>query len=644
MNRVMSRETLAVFILAFAARLVAVWYLGDLPISRSPQLDSLEYVLWAERIAADGFAWPAYPEHAPGYSFFVAAILMLSSGSLTAVRVIQAVIGSLSCVMTARIASRTLTPRAFLPAGLLQALYAPFLFLDTALLAEPLFIFLILASIDLAIRAGDRQSRWVWAGVFVGAASVVRPTGLVLILALGMAGLRERRIRHPLLVLLCGAALVVAPVVVQNWRVSGIPLIQAYGGMNFYLGNTPSSDGAARARLGGWWDTLEAEASRAGISRNDQDRYFMDRAWTEVVSSPAAYARLLANKAAWLTQQEELRDSHSIYFFRDALPLLSWLPGFGLIAALAASSLLARREWIDPWWLIWSLGSLALTVLFLVVGLRYRAPLVPLVIAFAGAGIVHLVDRVRGRAWSRVAMAAAIVTVVFAAANSRTDAASRNLAEEWALTGLSLQSEGELVRADEAFRSAISWDPRSSLAWDGLGMTLQRQGRVDEATSAYVRAVEINDSNSLAWYHLGLLREESRDLPGAVAAYRRANGIAPERTEFIAALGRALLQQGMTTDAEPFLRTAAERGDAASYVALAISAMNRGDAIAAMREAREATKLAPESGRAWELLARAATAARQPGEGQRALANAVRLGLDPREAARISAVLAAMQP
>jgi hypothetical protein len=71
--------------------------------------------------------------------------------------------------------------------------------------------------------------------------------------------------------------------------------------------------------------------------------------------------------------------------------------------------------------------------------------------------------------------------------------------------------------------------------------------------------------------------------------------------------------------------------------------MNRGDAVSAMRDAREATVLAPNSRRAWELLARAATAARQPGEAGAALANAVRLGFDRREAARIQEVLSAMQ-
>ena len=44
---------------------------------------------------------------------------------------------------------------------------------------------------------------------------------------------------RPLTTMMLGAALAIMPVVVQNWRVTGVPLIQAYGGLNLYLGNTP---------------------------------------------------------------------------------------------------------------------------------------------------------------------------------------------------------------------------------------------------------------------------------------------------------------------------------------------------------------------------------------------------------------------
>ncbi|HEX6216187.1 MAG TPA: hypothetical protein VFZ38_15240, partial [Vicinamibacterales bacterium] len=81
-----------IFVSALALRLGAVYVLGDLPISRTPQLDSAIYLNWAKEIVNDPTFWPEYPEHAPGYPYFLAAILSITD-SLMAVRVVQSIIG-----------------------------------------------------------------------------------------------------------------------------------------------------------------------------------------------------------------------------------------------------------------------------------------------------------------------------------------------------------------------------------------------------------------------------------------------------------------------------------------------------------------------------------------------------------------------
>ena len=64
-----------IFAVALALRLVAMFVLGDLPISRTPQLDSSAYLGWAGALVNDGSFWPVYPEHAPGYPIFMSVIL-----------------------------------------------------------------------------------------------------------------------------------------------------------------------------------------------------------------------------------------------------------------------------------------------------------------------------------------------------------------------------------------------------------------------------------------------------------------------------------------------------------------------------------------------------------------------------------------
>ena len=237
-------QALAIFAIALAVRFAAAWQLDDLALQRTHHLDALEYLNWAQRIVEQGFYWPPFPEHAPGYPFFLGGLLALFNGSLTAVRICQCVLGAIGCVMTARIASRTLSADAFLPAGLIQAAYGPLIYLDTAILSESLLVFLLIWSLDLATSASGRARRWLACGVVIGSACVVRPTSLAIIAAFAIVlvlthGWRQAQGWRLTGALLAGSLIFVAPVVIQNWRVSGVPMIQAYGGLNVYLGNRP---------------------------------------------------------------------------------------------------------------------------------------------------------------------------------------------------------------------------------------------------------------------------------------------------------------------------------------------------------------------------------------------------------------------
>jgi tetratricopeptide (TPR) repeat protein len=528
-----------IFAAAIALRFIAVGALGDLPISRTPQLDSAAYLAWARALVDNASYWPAYPEHAPGYPMFLAVVLSVAD-SLTAVRIVQAILGASACVMTARIAARTLTPLAFLPAGLLHAAYAPLIYLDTAILAEGLFVFLLTWSLDLATAAGGSRRRWLLTGVVLGAATIVRPTAVVLIPAYLIALWRaERKHVAPLAAALAGgAAIVIAPIVIQNWRITGAPLIQAYAGMNFYLGNRPSGTGLASARPGGEWDALEGEASRAGVGRNDQDRYYAAKAFAEIAAQPAAYLRLLGTKAVWAFQDEELRDTHSYYFFAGAMPWLRWLPSFGVMLALAAGGV-AGTVTRERRWLLAYLAAMLLTVILLVVGTRYRIVLAPPLFALAGAGVAAVIAQARSRDYRRAGGLAALVLVVWGLSEWRRDDAARNFAEEWAFTGLSLLQEGKFEDAETAYREAISHG-ESSFAWDGLGLVLQRRELRSSAREAFERAVRINPGNATAWLHLGLSYEFLGNGRAAIAAYQKSLEITPQRAEAREMLDAAL--------------------------------------------------------------------------------------------------------
>ena len=170
---------LAVFAVAFLARLAVSAELGDTPLFRTALLDSREYWNWAERIAAGNFAWPVPPAHGPGYPLFLGGMLALFDGSVAAVRLIQAVLGSLTCVLAAQFSARLFGRAAGLLTGFALALYGPLVLTDVSILAEGLLLFLVTAAFLTLAGPPDSRVRSVVAGLLLGGAAIVRPTTLL---------------------------------------------------------------------------------------------------------------------------------------------------------------------------------------------------------------------------------------------------------------------------------------------------------------------------------------------------------------------------------------------------------------------------------------------------------------------------------
>jgi hypothetical protein len=514
----------AVFVLALVLRLLVLAQLSDLPLFRTPQLDSLEYLEWASRIAAGDFSWPETPIHGPGYPMFLGGALAIAR-SLSGARVVQAFAGSVTALLIFLIASRLHGRRAAIVAGVLAACYAPLIFIDVSIFGEGLLVLLLTLVAYLTVRPPGRRPALVaaLAGLAFGFAITVRPTALVL------APLFLRRPK--VLVFVAMAAYPIVPVLVHNWSASGdVVALQASGGMNFYIGNSPKHDGTAWARPGGEWDWLRGSAWRNGHrAPSDQDRFYVDQAFREIEAQPFRYARLIAAKALWLVQSDEIRDSHSFRFFELSSPLLRWLPGFGLVFAFAAAGLVAavrQRElsYVVTGWIV--LASAAL--MLLVIGVRYRMPLVPPLLVFAGVGVDALWRAAANRQRREVVTLGGIALVAFALTHARDHHPTHDLTEERAMNALALLKEGNIVNARNAAVRATELGPRSALAWLTLGDIEASRGSWTAAEAAWRRAIACDARTARAWSHLALAFIRRGDGANAERALRRSISIKPE--------------------------------------------------------------------------------------------------------------------
>src|SRR5262249_46197228 len=149
---------LATFVVAFLLRLAHIWQMRRSPFFATLLGDARVYDEWAQRIAAGEWLGHDVFYQAPLYPYFLAVIYRIAGHSLLFVRIIQAVIGSLSALLLGAAATRLFSIRAGVIAGLMLALYAPAIFFDGLLQKSVLDVFFVSLALWLiaAIISGSK--------------------------------------------------------------------------------------------------------------------------------------------------------------------------------------------------------------------------------------------------------------------------------------------------------------------------------------------------------------------------------------------------------------------------------------------------------------------------------------------------------
>jgi tetratricopeptide (TPR) repeat protein len=628
---------LVIFTAALAIRLEAWRELAPIPLFRTPQLDSREYLDWASRLAAGNWTWPSPPPHGPGYPFFLAACLQLFGG-IDAARFVQALGGSLDCVLVALLAKRFFGPTAGGISGLLLAFEGPIVFHDVSILSESLLM--PLSTGALLICLDSRPLRAGAAGALAAAATLVRPTALILlpIVAATLAHRSDSRKKGRLAVLICLAAagLVLLPVALANRRATGtLLLVQGHGGLNFYIGNSTTGTGLPTARPGAGWETLETEAARHGKrSAGEQDRYYIQKGLSEIAQAPVLYAGLLGQKLLWTFQADEIRETFSFSFFASQAPLLSWLPGFSWILVLALPGIFdAARRRPRPVLLLAWIGATAATCVLLLTSSRYRLPMLPPLAIFAGRGSVFLFESFTVGARERLATAGLLAAILTCPLSRHPP--SHVFAEEWAASGYALIHEHDLEAADRAFLRAIEEDPRWSPAWGGRGVVAFDRGDLAASERLLERSVRLAPDNIASLLALGQLAESQTRWSDAAKRYQEALRIAPADLPLRLGLTRALLAQGRLPQAFASARQAiaSSPGEPQAHLLAARALGALGRAREGLSEAQIAVDLHVEDPSSWITLAMLQIDVGQWERAQATFARAQAAGVDPRQIA-----------
>jgi tetratricopeptide (TPR) repeat protein len=616
-------ELAAIGLAALAVRLAHVWQLRASPLFSLLLGDSRGYDDWARRIAGGEWIGTDVFYQAPLYPYVLGVVYATTGHHLLLVRVLQALVGSGSCLLLALAVSRLFSKSTGLVAGLMLALYAPAIFFDGLIQKSVLDVFFICLALWLIAKAAEDTNglaTFALLGVTMGALALTRENALVFILIIlawilwpnqnpnpnREPGTRnpESRLPNPesrlkgAALFFGGLVLVLAPVAARNAYVGGgFYITTSQFGPNFYIGNNPNADGTYQSLRYGRgapeYERTDATdlAERAlgrSLTPGEVSTYWVDKALDFITSQPGAWLRLMARKFALLWNATEMLDTESQETHAEhSLPLrvLGRVGHFGVLVPLALAGALLTWPMRRRLWILHAMTiAYGASVVVFYVFARYRYPLVPLLIPFAAAAAVGVPERIRSiRAADRaVAWTAAGLAAVAVFCNWPILSASTMRAVTESNIGVALQTERRLDEAIDHYRRAIALRPDYAPAYNNLGSALRASGRRDEAVASYQKAIELRPDFAGAHYNLANLLVDEGKPAEAVEQFTDALRTEPASADVHNNLGIALAGVGRLPDAIAEFRSAIALDPKSAK-----AHRNLGDALSTSGNARE---------------------------------------------------------
>lgn len=631
------------FILALIPRLIHILEIRAAGLGDFLRLDPLYYHAWGARIAAGDWLGREAFEMSPLYPYLLGLVYALFGEGLLLPRILQALLGSLTCAGVFLLGRRLFGRAAGLAAGLALALYGPAIFYDGQINKTSLALALTLGFAGALALSRGEDRRWIAAGgAMLGLAALVHENVnlaapvLLAWLLWPRRGEALRRRLAPAALFVAGYAAMVLPVTARNILVAGEPvLITSAGGENFYTGNHLGSSGRYSpppfVRPDPFFeheDFREEAARRLGrpVTRREASRYWWGEGLRFIRENPGAFAALLWDKFSVFTNAFERPDNFSYYNFKrfSRALALPW-PGFGVLAPLALLGLaLSARRWRELIPLYAAIGAYVLSALIFFTQSRYRMPAIPLLCVFAGLAVASLYGMARERRIRDLALSAALVAASFLFVTRDPGNGPAFHAQNDAILGELYLRAGRPGEAADALHRSL--DHLEAMGAEGavlsriagaarvtLGYAELDRGRSREAEAAFRAAVDCPDPDVRrdALEELTRLLEARGDRAGLAEALAAAleadpsqHGLRLQRARLLYGLGN---YDGMIRELELVLSATPPAGtvqQADAWQGLALARAARGEREAAMEAAGRALALDPSRADAARLMER----------------------------------------
>lgn len=388
------------------------------PLRDAPTIDEASYDQWAVELSSGDWMGDEVFFQEPLYPYFLGVIYKVFGRDLLICRLIQAVLGVLTCYLVAGLGRRLAGDWAGVLAALLFACL-PSAVLMPCLLLKPNLHLPLFCALALALtRPGPGGiMRWFAIGFLGALCALLRGNSLVLLGVFFAWSIVPIPRGLPSFVrcfsFLLGVTLILGPVAWRNHEVGGVYALTTSGaGTNLYGGNylgnpkgvateLPWVRGIPQYEAEDW--RHEAERRTGGeLNPTEVSRYWLGETLRSFVHNPGAHVVIFWNKLRATLGFYPVPDNHSLAWDAQFVTATSLLvPGFGVLSALGLAGCLVflllrkRRDVIFEseeagMRFLLLLGLYVVTIVLTVTSMRARMPLTVLLAPIAGAWVLSV--------------------------------------------------------------------------------------------------------------------------------------------------------------------------------------------------------------------------------------------------------------
>jgi Flp pilus assembly protein TadD/4-amino-4-deoxy-L-arabinose transferase-like glycosyltransferase len=560
---------LIIFSIALILRLIYFFQIKNTdPLFYYPILDSLYHHDWAASIIHGGWLGKDSFFRAPLYAYFLSFLYRIFGINLIVPRIVQSFIGAFSCVLTGQIGQKIFNKKVGNIAGIIAAFYPLFIYYDNEILIPSVLLFLVLLGFYFTLRQTfDTESKFGWflTGLIWGLAAITRPNVILFIFVLPfwLAKKLKKTFKIALLYGVLGVLSVILPITVRNYIVSNeFVLISWQGGINFYIGNNPYSDGTPsvipgtrKSIWGGFYDAkrIAEETTGRELKNSEIDRYWLNQGLEFIKKNPLKTISLFLRKTYLFFGGLEISNNRDIYFFTRQtylkflifnIPFFQF--PFGLLFPLfLVGCWYAYKKHKDISLVLVFVISYSFSFILFFVCARFRHIIIPFLIIVASFAIISVIDEVRKRKMKNFKMALVVFIVALVFFNANITGLKLT---DYGLNYLTLADveikKGDYNKAIIYLREALNRKPDYAEALNRLGETYQKMGDSQKALFYFLETIKSDQTQPEAYCNIGNIYAMAGEYSKAKEFYLKSLEIDPFSSRAHNNLGNVYFSMG----------------------------------------------------------------------------------------------------